>query len=49
MNAYNSQGILLNRLVSGDYDNIKLKVGNNTLSFIGNVTKVIVDDYSRWI
>lgn len=49
MNAYNSQGVLLNRLVSGDYDNIKLKVGNNTLSFIGNVTKVIVDDYSRWI
>lgn len=50
MNAYNSdKSSLLNRLVSGDYDNIRLKVGNNTISFTGTVTKVIVDNYSRWI
>lgn len=50
MNAYNSdKTTLLNRLVSGDYDNIRLKVGNNLISFTGNVSKVVIDNYSRWI
>ena len=49
MNAYGNNGVLLNRLVSGDYDNIRLKVGNNILAFNGSVTKVVIDDYSRWI
>lgn len=49
MNAYNDNGQFLNRLVSGDYDNIKLKVGNNVLSFTGTVNQVVISDYSRWI
>lgn len=50
MNAYNQDRTqLLNRLVSGDYDNIRLKVGNNTISFDGNVTEIKIDDYSRWL
>lgn len=50
MNAYNSdKTTLLNRLVRGDYDNIRLKVGNNLISFTGNVSKVVIDNYSRWI
>lgn len=50
MNAYNEdKSLFLNRLVSGDYDNIRLKVGNNTISFTGNVSRVVIDNYSRWI
>lgn len=49
MNAYSSDGNLLNRLVSGDYDKIRLKVGNNTLNFVGTVNQVVINDYSRWI
>ena len=40
---------LANRSVDGDYDNLKLKVGTNVLSWTGSVTKVTIDNYSRWI
>lgn len=43
------KGILLNRLVSGDYDKIRLKKGNNTLVLTGNAQQLVVDKYSRWI
>lgn len=50
MNAYNEdKTIFLNRLVSGDYDNIRLKVGNNIIAFNGAVSRVVIDNYSRWI
>lgn len=50
MNATSTDGeTLLNRLVTGNYDNIKLEVGNNELTFIGSVKKVLIDNYSRWI
>ena len=49
MNAYSTAGILLNRLVTGDYDKIQLKVGNNTIAFTGSVTKIEINNYSRWI
>lgn len=49
MNAYSLSGILLNRLVTGDYDKIQLKVGNNTIGFTGAVTKFEIENYSRWI
>ena len=50
MNAYNEdRTVLLNRLVSGDYDNIRLKVGNNSITFDGSVTQVVINNYSRWI
>lgn len=48
MNAYNGD-IFLNRYVTGDYDNIRLKVGNNTISWSGNVTEITLDYISRWI
>lgn len=48
MNAYN--GItLLNRNVTGSYDNFKLNVGNNTISWSGTITQIEIDNYSRWI
>lgn len=50
MNAYNSDKTqFLNRLVSGDYDNIRLKVGNNSITFTGSVSKIVINNYSRWI
>lgn len=48
MNAY-KDNVLKNRLVTGDYDNLRFKVGKNTVSWTGTVTKVEISDYSRWI
>lgn len=48
MNAYMG-GVLLNRNVTGDYSQFALAVGDNTLSFTGTVTEVLVERYSRWI
>ncbi len=41
--------VLKNRLVTGNYDNFRLKAGKNIISFTGTVTKIIVSKYSRWI
>lgn len=49
MNAYGVDNTLLNRLVAGNYDNIKFKVGQNTIKLTGNVSVVKVDNYSRWL
>lgn len=50
MNATSLSGAtLLNRLVTGNYDNIKLKVGSNTISYTGTVASIKIDNYSRWI
>lgn len=48
MEAYNETN-LLNRLVTGNYDNFKLNVGNNIISWTGSITKIEIDNYSRWI
>ena len=50
MNATSADGsTLLNRRVIGDYDNIKLKIGSNTISYNGTISKILIDNYSRWI
>ena len=48
MEAYNGT-TLLNRSVIGNYDNFKLNSGNNTISWVGTVTQIQIDNYSRWI
>lgn len=48
MNAYNGN-VLLNRNVIGSYDNFKLNVGKNTISWSGSITQIEIDNYSRWI
>ena len=48
MNAYNGN-TLLNRNVTGSYDNFKLNVGNNTISWSGSITQIEIENYSRWI
>ena len=42
-------GVLKNRLVTGNYDNFELKSGVNTINYDGIVEKIIVNDYSRWL
>lgn len=39
----------MNRYVYGDYDNLMLNVGKNTLSWTGDVTQIELERYSRWI
>ena len=48
MNAYQG-GIFMNRHVIGNYDNMVLQIGSNTISWTGNVQKIVVENYSRWI
>ena len=51
MNAYDpTNSNLLNRKVIGDYNSCTLKVGKNTIGFVGgNIDTITVDRYSRWI
>ena len=50
MNAFNqTTGVLKNRLVTGNYDNFKLNVGNNIISWTGTITKIEIENYTRFI
>lgn len=50
MEAYNpSTDQLMNRDVTGDYNNLYLNVGSNTISWTGTITKIEITNYSRWI
>ena len=48
MNAYQGD-ILMNRSVIGDYSNFVLQTGTNIISWTGDVSKIEVADYTRWI
>lgn len=50
MEAYNSDtDVLMNRIVTGDYMNFLIQSGSNTLTFTGIVTKLTMDNYTRWL
>lgn len=40
---------LANRSVIGDYNNLRLNTGLNTIAWIGNLTQVSVEKFARWI
>lgn len=48
LNAY-SNGVMKNRNVNGNYDDVKLRPGINVISFTGTVGAVFVEKYSRWL
>lgn len=48
MNAYKGD-TLKNRSVSGDYSKLILNTGANTISWTGDVSKIEVENVSRWI
>lgn len=41
--------VLANRYVAGDYDDIRLKKGRNVISWTGTVSRIVIENYSRWI
>lgn len=50
MEAYDpSTNLLMNRQVTGNYDNFKLNQGLNTVSWSGTITAITFNNYSRWI
>lgn len=50
LEAYNpSNSALMNRQVTGDYSNFKLNTGENAVKVNGNVTKVTITNYTRWL
>lgn len=48
MEAYNGN-TLKNRHVAGDYDKFVLSVGLNTIGWSGRVTRITLENYTRWI
>ena len=48
MEAYNGT-TLLNRYVIGNYDNFKLNVGKNIITWTGSISKIEIENFSRWI
>lgn len=48
MNAYHGDA-LMNRHVTGDYSDLRLNVGENVISWSGDVTAIRVEDFSRWL
>lgn len=49
MNAYSPDNMLVNRAVTGNFENLVLKSGKNSISYTGTVTEITVNNYSRWI
>lgn len=50
MEAYNQNtSQLMNRSVTGDYDNLYLNAGSNIISWTGTVTEIQITNYSRWL
>lgn len=49
MNAYAPDTSLMNRKVTGNYDNLVLKAGKNIISYMGSLTQIAVNNYSRWL
>ena len=50
MEAYNpNTQVLMNRNVTGDYNNLYLNTGSNTISWTGTITQIAIQNYSRWI
>lgn len=48
MNAYHGD-TLMNRRVTGDYSDLRMNVGENVISWNGDVTAIRVEDFSRWL
>lgn len=50
MEAYNtSTQALMNRSITGDYNNLYLNAGKNTIYWTGTITQIAIKNYSRWI
>ncbi len=48
LEAYKN-GVLKNRLITGNIENLTLKPGKNILTWSGSITELYMERYSRWI
>ena len=48
MEAYNGTD-LLNRSVTGNYENFVLNTGTNEITWSGTITEIQIENYSRWM
>lgn len=48
MNSYHGD-TLMNRHVTGDYADLRMNVGENVVSWRGDVTGIRIEDFSRWL
>jgi len=50
LEAYNPlTKVLMNRKATGNYENLYLKKGINTISWTGTISEIDIKNYSRWI
>lgn len=49
LNAYDESGTFVNRNIIGDYDNLRLNKGSNTLTVSGDCAKIVANKISRWL
>lgn len=50
LEAHNTDtGELMNRQVTGDYENFSLNVGLNTITWTGSINQIQLSNYSRWL
>ena len=49
MNAYAPDTSLMNRKVTGNYENLMLATGINIISYTGTLSQIAIDNYSRWL
>jgi len=49
LDAFNRRSGYLNRKVKGDYNDLSLKAGDNTLVTDGNLRRVKIENYTRWL
>lgn len=50
LEAHNTDtGELMNRQVTGDYENFSLNVGLNTITWTGSISQIQISNYSRWL
>lgn len=46
---YGNIGNLRNRAVDGDYSSFRLLPGANEIAYTGNVSKIVIENYTRWL
>lgn len=49
LEASTPEGLLMNRMITGDYARLTLNPGKHTIKWSGSVKSLTIEDYSRWI
>lgn len=49
LEASTPEGLLMNRMITGDYQRLTLSPGKHSIKWSGTVRSLTIEDYSRWI